>query len=212
MAKSSAKVNANSKEPPLVEVKVTNPITYIKNWWNKVVKNDGVDFKLHVHPLTAIAIAAVIATIGFGVGQFVMPEGIHIPFLKFDAISTSTGSTNTPTETPSWKETAYTGTLRKSSETDKYYLVTTSSAEAITLDVPLNFNLEDYVGARIFVSGLYNKSQRVLKVLDAGSTEILPKSPIPLATLTPIPTPTQAATPTATPSPTQSFTPQPSAT
>lgn len=24
-----------AKEPPLVDVKVTNPLTYIKNWWAK---------------------------------------------------------------------------------------------------------------------------------------------------------------------------------
>ena len=37
-------VTVNKKDPLLVDLKVTNPIVYIKAWWKKVVANDGVDF------------------------------------------------------------------------------------------------------------------------------------------------------------------------
>jgi len=186
-------------EPPLVEVKVTNPLTYIKAWWKKVINNEGVDFEFHIRPLTAIAIAVVIATIGFGVGRFVLPEGIDIPFFEY-ADATPSPS---PTAETIWKETAYTGTLRYSSETGKYYLVTTSS-EAITLQVPENMDLRDFVGKRIFATGKYNKTSRILIIADAKDTEVLSKTPLPLPTYSPTPTPSASptSTPTETPTPT----------
>lgn len=190
-------------EPPLVEVKVTNPITYIKAWWKKVIKNEGVDFEFHIRPLTAIAIAIVIATIGFGVGRFVLPEGIDIPFFEYSDSTTSP----TPTTENIWKETAYTGTLRHSSETGKYYLVTTSS-EAITLEVPENMDLRDFIGKRIFVTGKYNKSSRILVIADAKDTEVLSKTPVSLPTY--FPTPTPSASPTS--APIQTSTPVPTET
>ena len=33
-------------DPPLVDVKVTNPVTYFKKWWAKIIGNEGIDFRL----------------------------------------------------------------------------------------------------------------------------------------------------------------------
>lgn len=188
-----------SSDPPLVDVKVTNPVTYIKNWWNKIIGNEGVDFRLHIRPLTAIVVAAVIATIAFGVGRFVLPPGIQIPFFEFGVVGEET-ATPTPTA-DSWKETAYTGTLHFTSSTGKYYLQVTTSSEAITLDVPPTLNLENLIGRRIFAVGKYNKTTRTLVVAEATDMEILPKSPVPIPTLPPTPTP--SPTPEITPSSTE---------
>ena len=180
-------------EKPLVEVKVTNPVTYIKNWWNKVVNNEGVDFRFHIKPLTAIAMTIIVASLGFGVGRFVIPEGVKIPFFKFEDVTSPT-----PTATPEvWKETAYTGTLQYSQTTSKYYLMTTTSSELITLQVPGNIDLKDYVGKRILAIGKYNKSVKVLVVSDAKSLEVLPKSPVSIPTT--IPSPSPSPEPTITP-------------
>ncbi len=192
-----------NSDPPLVDVKVTNPVTYIKNWWNKIIGNEGVEFRLHIRPLTAIITAAVIATIGFGVGRFVLPPGIKIPFFEFGE------TTTTPTPTPDlWRDTAYTGTLHFMTSTGKYYLQVTSSSEAITLDVPPTLNLENLIGRRIFASGKYNKTTRILVVAEAKDMEILPKSPVPIPTLSSTPTP--SPTPEITPSPTETSSPLPS--
>lgn len=189
-------------EKPLVEVKVTNPVTYLKNWWNKIIANEGIDFRFHVRPLTAIAISVVIASIGFGVGRFVIPEGVKIPFFKFEDVTSPT-----PTATPEvWKETAYTGTLQYSQTTSKYYLMTTTSSELITLQVPVNIDLKDYVGKRILAIGKYNKSVKVLVVSDAKSLEVLPKSPVSIPTM--VPSPLQNPSGQATPEPTMSPTPE----
>ena len=188
---------AQLSEKPLVEVKVTNPFTYLKNWWNKVINNEGVDFRFHIKPLTAIAMTIIIASLGFGVGRFVIPEGVKIPFFKFEDVTSPA-----PTATPEvWKETAYTGTLQYSQTTSKYYLMTTTSSELITLQVPVNIDLKDYVGKRILAIGKYNKSLKILVVSDAKSLEVLPKSPVSIPTMVPSPSPTPTTEPTMSPTP-----------
>jgi len=180
------------EEPPLVAVQVTNPLTYLKIWWKKVIGNEGVSFSFKIKPLTAIAIAVVVASIAFGVGRFVVP--FTIPFFE------STKILPTPTPQP-WKDTAFIGTLQYSSITARYYLIVTSSSEAINLEVPENIDLKSMVSKRIFATGSYNKSIRLLKVADAKDMEILPKSPEPVPTTSPTPTPILTPTPTIEPTP-----------
>lgn len=183
-----------SQDPPLVDVKVTNPVTYLKKWWNKVIGNEGMEFRFRVKPLTAIAISLVVVTAAFGLGEIVLPY--DIPFFKQNLPIIST-----PTPAPEvWRETAYTGTLQFSDITGKFYLLVTSSSEAITLEVPENLDLKDFVGRRIFAAGQYNKSQRILKVLEASDMEVLPKKSVSIPTLAPTSTPT--ASPSAEPIPT----------
>lgn len=180
-------------EKPLVEVKVTNPFIYLKNWWHKVIDNEGVDFRFHIKPLTAIAMTIIIASLGFGVGRFVIPPGINIPFFKYE-----NPVSPTPTPTPViWKETAYTGTLQFSKSTGKFYLMVTSSSELITLRVPENINLTDYVGKRILAIGNYNKNQKILEVTDAKTLEVLPKTQVSIPTSSPTAEPTTSSTPEA---------------
>lgn len=180
-------------DPPLVDVKVTNPVTYFKKVWSKIIGNEGVDLSLHIKPLTAIVISLAIATVGFGFGRFVLP--FDLPFFKY-IDKTLESPRPTPTEEPVWKETAFTGNLQYSNTTTKYYLVTTSS-EAITLNVPDNINLGDLIGKRILAAGSYNKAQRILNISDAKNMEILPKSPIPIPTTpsTPVSSPITYPTP-----------------
>ena len=161
-------------DPPFVDIKVTNPVTYFKKWWAKIVGNEGIDFRLHFHPLTAIAIALVIITVGFGLGREVGP-----------APTPSLSPTHVSTLEPLLKNTAFVGTLHYSDPTAKFYLVTASSAEAITLIVPANIDLQPLVGKRIFAAGAYSKSARTLEVADAKDMEVLPKSPVPIPTTPP---------------------------
>lgn len=179
------------KDPPIVDVKVRNPITYIKKWWKKVIENEGIFFSFRVRPLTALAIAMVVTSLTLGVGKFVLP--FTIPFFQYNP---------NPEEpilpTPeAWKETAFTGTLRYSEATGKYYLITTSS-EAITLQVPENIKLSSYVGRRIFAAGKYYKATRTLVVASASDTELLPANPSPIPTTSPTPSPPPTETPTPT--------------
>jgi len=179
------------QDPPLVDVKVTNPVTYFKKWWNKIIGNEGIEFRFHIKPLTVILISLAVASAAFGVGRFALP-------------TTFPTTTPSPTTAPlEWKDTAFTGTLQFSQTTGKYYLLVTSSSEAITLEVPEILDLKDFVGGRVFAAGQYSKSKRILKVLEANDMEILPKKPVVIPTLVPTSTPTASSSaepiPTATP-------------
>lgn len=174
-------------EPPLITV--TNPVTYLRLWWQKVMNKEGVDFNFRIHPITAFLISFGLGAGLFGAGRY----SVNIPFLKYNS---GIVTTSTPTSAPSWKETAFTGKLQYSVTTQKYFLITTSS-EAITLQVPNNLDLLTLVGKRIMAVGEYNKEQKLLKVFDAKDLEILPKTPVPIPTFEPTTTP--SATPAATP-------------
>lgn len=177
-------------------VEIRNPVTYIRRWWDRVMGKEGIDFSFRIHPVTAIVSSAVIATIGFGAGRFVVPETLNIPFFEFgDTLST----TPQPTPVNEWKETAYTGKLQHSTSSNKYFLLTTSS-EAISLDVDANIDLSKLVGRRIFAAGKYNKQLRTLKVVDVKDLEVLPNTPIPLPTIVPTSTPVVTSIPESTPS------------
>lgn len=183
-------------EPPLITV--TNPVTYLRLWWQKVMNKEGVDFNFRIHPVTAFLISFGLGAGLFGAGRY----SVNIPFLKYN-----NGVVPVPSQTPEtvWKETAFTGKLQYSITTQKYFLITTS-AEAITLSVPSNLDLLTLVGKRIMAVGEYNKEQKMLKVLDAKDLEVLPKTPIPIPTIestaVPVVSPTAVPNTSETPVPT----------
>ena len=160
------KTDLRKKEPPLVDVKVTNPLTYAKSWWKRVIGNEGIDFRVRVKPLTAIAISIIILTVTLGIGRFVFP--FKIPFFVY---TTEEGSATS--DKVDYRDTAFTGELRHTLLTNRYYL-TTSSSEAINLQVPDNVDLKDFVGRRIFAVGKYQEETRTLLVTDPVNLELLP--------------------------------------
>lgn len=175
------------KDPPLVSFEVENPITYLKLWWKKVIAGEGIDIRFRIKPLTAIAIVAIIAAGGFGLGRFSLPASN--PIVKYIPQPAPT-----PTPNP-WRNTAFSGLLKQSGS--RFYLVT-SSAEAITLEVPINVNLVKYIGKRIFATGSLNTQTGILRVTDASDLEVLIQSSIipttfPLPTASPTPSPISPA-------------------
>ena len=160
------KTDLRKKEPPLVDVKVTNPLTYAKSWWKRVIGNEGIDFRVRVKPLTAIAISIIVLTVTLGIGRFVFP--FKIPFFVYTSEEGAATS-----DKVDYRDTAFTGELRHTLLTNRYYL-TTSSSEAINLQVPDNVDLEDFVGRRIFAVGKYQEETRTLLVTDPANLELLP--------------------------------------
>jgi len=177
-AKLEKVVTVNKKDPLLVDLKVTNPIVYVKAWWKRIIANEGVDFRFRIRPLTAMAIAAIVAAGGFGLGRLAIPEPItrYIPILA-------------PSSSPNpWRETAFTGILHFTQANQKYYLIT-SASEAITLDVPHNVNMSQLVSRRILAVGKLNTQTGILVVTDASDLEILPAQVVPVPTTLPSPSP-----------------------
>ena len=197
------KPDLRKKELPLVDIKVTNPITYIKSWWKRIIGNEGIEFRIRVRPLTAIAISLIIVSVSFGIGRVVLP--FNLPFFEY-----------TPTESPSpepenIRSTAFTGMLKYTEANNKYYLVTASS-EAIMLSVPANIELSKLIDRRILATGKYNEDARTLVVNDALDLEILPEKLETVPTTAPTPTTTAQPSQTTTPIPAESEQPSPTST
>jgi hypothetical protein len=162
------------KEPPLINLQVSNPVTYLKSWWKRVLGGEGVDFRFKIQPLTAIGMTIVIATIGFGAGRISLST--TKPYIQ---LITNAATTTQPSPAPVvqdlWRETAFSGMLKHSFFDNRYYLITNNS-EAITLEVPENVELKNLIGRRIFATGKYNDKTRVLVVSNASDLEVLPET------------------------------------
>ena len=197
---SKIKTDLRKKEPPLVDLKVANPVTYLKSWWKRVMSNEGIDFRFKVKPLTAIAISIVIATCGFGLGRFAL--SVEKPYISYvPTQTTSPAPIPAPTLSP-WRETAFSGELKYSKYDERYYLITNAS-EAINLEIPEVVDLSDLIGRRIFAAGSYNQEARMLRVTQASNLEVLPLKieAVPIISITPTAEPTlpSAATSSAQP-------------
>ena len=189
--------SVNTSNPPdLVNLKVTNPLIYIKYWWKRIMANEGIDMRFRMKPLTVFGVALIAFSLAFGLGGVVLPT--FFPWMKFNS-----GITTTPITTPTpeiLKDTALKGTLTKTNTTPvKFYLITTST-EAVTLEIPVGFNLSSLVGKRILAVGSYDSKNKVLEVEDIQDLEVLSTTPVPIPTTTPTPKPTE--TPTVTSAPT----------
>lgn len=182
-------------DPPLVSFSVTNPVTYLKSWWKRIIGNEGVEIKIKVRPLTTLLIVVVLFSGTFSLGA--LTALVHnIPVLR-EVLPLATDSPVVDL----WRDEAYSGILRKIAD-GKYYLQTTD-AKAINLTIPSNVNLEKYVGKRIFASGRYNIVSGFLEVTDATDLEVLPLQAQTVATIAPTATPIATNKPSFTPIPPQ---------
>lgn len=67
---------SEKNDPPLVAVSVTNPVTYLKLFLKRLLKNEGIDIRLKIKPLTVIACVLALSTAfgtGFNVAQIFFP-------------------------------------------------------------------------------------------------------------------------------------------
>ena len=191
----SSSTPVNTTNPPdLVDIKISNPLVYIKYWWKRIMANEGIEVKFKAKPVTVFGVALIWSAMAFGLGGVVLPT--FFPWVKVNNLVTSSP---TPTSiTQIMKDTALRGTLTKTSSVPfKFYLVTTST-EAVTLEVPDNFNLNLLVGKRILAVGSYDSKNKILVVKDIQNLEVLSKTPVPIPTVSPSPKPTE--TPTVIPS------------
>lgn len=182
-------------DPPLFFLKIANPITYIKKWWKRILGNDGVELRLRIKPLTALAIAAALGLFGFGVGRVSVP--VDSPIVKYIPQFAAV-----PTVNP-WKETAFSGTIQ--SANGSFYLLT-SDAQAILLSIPTSIDLTKHIGKRILAQGLYDEGKRFLDITGVENIELLNSKPQIIPTSIPSPTPLPTDTPSYNLTPTEEYT------
>ena len=187
--------SVNTTTPPdLLNLKVTNPLVYIKYWWKRIMANEGIDMRFRMKPLTVFGVSLIAFSLAFGLGGVVLPT--IFPWMKFNSGSV----VSTPTPQPELlKDTALKGTLTKTNTNPvKFYLITTST-EAVTLEIPVGFNLNTLVGKRILAVGTYDSKNKILEVEDIQDLEVLSTTPVPIPTVIPTPKPTETPTQTTIP-------------
>ena len=160
----SSKVTLKEDDPPLIQLEVTNPITYLKLWWKKVVGNEGITikFSFKIKPLTAMALTIIILSFGFGLGRATILE--QTPIAQY---------LPAPTPTPvQYQRAAFSGVVKYVESSDEFYLLT-SSTQAVRLVSESGLNLGSYINSRVFISGEYSDFDNTLHIADSSAIQSL---------------------------------------
>lgn len=69
------KASINTQYPDLIDVRVSNPVTYLKLWFAQFFKNSEITFTVKIRPMAlislAIAISIILGGTGFSVFYFI---------------------------------------------------------------------------------------------------------------------------------------------
>ncbi len=133
-----------SEIPPVIDLKVTNPVTYLKLWWKKIMSGEGISIR--IHPVTAVLIAISVTGGSFFLGRYLQLRSDllekYLP--QFAGINSI--------------EAAFTGSLYASEGT---YFLTQSESQSIRIKAT-NQNLSPYLSQKVFVSGKFDPLTRSL--------------------------------------------------
>ena len=137
----------------MVDVKVTNPITYFNNWWKKIIGNEGIEVKASskIKPLTAFFLLGLVVSGGITIGLL---NKVKNSALVVGQFIPAIGSNNLV-------EGGFVGTLTKTLN-GVYYLVT--NLEAVSLSVPANLPIDVLEGKKVLATGKYNSDTKILYV------------------------------------------------
>lgn len=142
-------------DPPLIDLEITNPVTYFKLWWKKVIGNEGVDvkFSFKIKPLTAMFLVLVIAGAGYGVGRITAlleqtPVAKYLPL---------------PVSETSARLNVFTGRLHYNSDQRQYFLIT-NEVEGIRIQ-PMNFEgIGNFRDKYVYAIGVFDPLTRTLNL------------------------------------------------
>ncbi len=135
---------SEKNDPPLVAVSVTNPVTYLKLFLKKFLKNEGIDIRLKIKPLTVIACVLALSTAfgtGFNVAQIFFPTSSP---LLHRAITLQ-------------------GNIQRS-ETGQYYLSLPDNSIWTLRPKNNNINLANDINRQVMVKGNMTPENNVIEV------------------------------------------------
>lgn len=140
------KPKLKSEIPPIVDLKITNPVTYIKLWWRKVMSGEGISIR--IHPVTAILIAISVTGGSFFLGRYLQLRSDliekYIP--QFAGINSI--------------DAAFSGTLYAA---NGQYFLTQGESQAVRIK-PNVTDMSPYLSQRVFVSGKFDPLTRQLNL------------------------------------------------
>lgn len=148
---------SEKNDPPLVAVSVTNPVTYLKLFLKRFLKNEGIDIHLKIKPLTVIGMIAALS-ISFG-------AGFNVAQIFF------------PTSSPILhREVAYQGTVQKTQD-GKFYLSLIDNSLWILRPTVFYSNFNNLVNKQVLLKGNLTADKNVIEVkevniFDAGENRV----------------------------------------
>ncbi len=175
LIQTNPKSDTKDEDPPLL--KVTNPVTYLKRWWKKIMSNEGMDFgfKFKVKPVTAVIITTLILSNG-------VTFGVTYSFAKIFF----------PNSSPILhRQVVNQGTIQKNAQ-GVYYLMAAADSSLWKLKVKTNnINLSELVGKQVIVTGNLTKEKNLIEVseviISEQESQPSPNSTLPPASLNPTP-------------------------
>lgn len=145
---------SEKNDPPMVDLKVTNPVTYFKKWIGKFLNNQDIDLRLKIKPFATIGLILAFGMVGgtfFSIGRYLFPNSSPI-FHR--AISLE-------------------GIIQKSSS-EKYYLKSENNLWTLKPKPPITLTtLNSSVNKQVTVKGNLTKEANLVEV-----SEIILSNPL----------------------------------
>lgn len=138
-------------DPPMLDVKVTNPVTYFKKWVYKFFKNQDIDLHLRIKPFATIGLVLAFTAVGgttFSIGRYLFPNSS--PILH--------------------RQVVYPGTIQKGDM--GYYLMYNSSPWK--LKPKNNINLSNLLGKPVIVTGNLTAEPNLIEVSEVIVSDTQP--------------------------------------
>ncbi len=132
-------------DPPLIDLKITNPVTYLKKWWKIILSREGINISFRIRPLTAILMTISIVSIFTGIGLTVTKFYFLPLIVPSNLVST---------------ESFYSGTVYKTQ--NQIYLMT-SSEKVYPLKKPPP-NIAQFFNQKVVIKGKLDKNTNTLEV------------------------------------------------
>lgn len=150
----SSNRDAKSDYPPLFQI--ANPVTYLKIFWNKVMKNEGIKigFNFTVKPVTAVMIALALT------GTYA--AGYHVGI-------TDAAKIFFPNSSPILHRAISLSGIIQRSETGSYYLLLPDNSLWTLMPKNNNVSLISYINKSVVVKGNLTAEPNVIEVSEVIS-------------------------------------------
>jgi biotin operon repressor len=147
-------------DDPLVEVRVMNPLAFLKKWLTELLKNEGIEVKLSIKlkPLTVLGIVLLLTTAGLGAKAL----GLAFKYTPFYE-----SYRQLVTEPDTSRQAAFDGQIIVSD--NQAYIVRVGEAEAVRLIGELDW--QTYDRGFVFVTGRYNPDTQTLQEVSIQELE-----------------------------------------
>lgn len=144
-------------DPPLFNISVifTNPVTYLKNFLSRFLKNQDIDLRLRIKPFATIGLVIAFGLVGgtaFSIGRYLFPNSS--PILH--------------------RQVVYPGVVQKG-EAGQYYLMSYDSTLWKLKPKINNIKLSDLVDKRVVVTGNLTSESHLIEVSEVIVSETNPQ-------------------------------------